>query len=170
MLEKIQPPVLIYLSPLMAAQSLEMTPISELSVRTFPAEEYTAVFTDPSKQKSVCRRDQCVFTGSSLFLPFRNTLPMFQMPQASTICVFTNSHMKAIYPIYSPAECIILFYTGNAQSCMLRRNAMLLTGQIIEAFRLQLDFACGKRPAQMFCQQCYDHKCRLNARCLIRQM
>lgn len=103
----------VYLSPLMAAQSLELTLISELSVRTFPAEERTAVFTDPSKQKSVCRRDRRVFMGSSLFPPCRNAVPMFQTPQASTICVFTNSHVKAIYLIYSPAECIILFYTGN---------------------------------------------------------
>lgn len=127
--------MLVYLSPLMAAQSLELTLISELSVRTFPAEEYTAVFTDPSKQKSVCRRDQCVRLWVLLFFPpFRNTVSMFQMPQASTICVFTNSHTKAIYPIYSPAECIILFHTGNAQSCMLKRNVVLLTGWIIKAF------------------------------------
>lgn len=137
--------MLIYLSPLMAAQSLELTLISELSVRTFPAEEYTAVFTDPSKQKSVCRRDQCVFTGSSLFPPFRNTVPMFKLPQASTICVFTNSHMKAIYPVYSPAECIILFHTGNAQSCMFKKKCCVVNRVDHRGFLIPVGFRTWKK-------------------------
>lgn len=136
--------MLVYLSPLKAAQSLDLTLISKLSVSTSLAEEYTAVFTDPSKQKSVCKHDQCVFMCASLFPFFRNTLPMSQMPQAYTICVFTNSHMKAIDPIYSPAECIILFHTGNhVLKCTImyvKKKCHVVNWVVHRGFRIPVTF------------------------------